>query len=450
MWKTEAALPAGATPIKAAGVAALLGLLVAAPLAAGAATPPDRHLGVATCASTTCHGSAKPAEKDTIQHNEYVTWSRFDPHAGAWRTLLDERSVVMARRLGIGNAHEARICLDCHTDNAPVAERGPKFQLDDGIGCEACHGGAERWLASHDDVPAVSHADNLANGMRAIDEPRVRAGVCLACHVGDSTADRKDRFASHRLMAAGHPRLSFELDTFTELWRTSGGREHYIRDADYAERKPAVPTTQTWATGLVAGSRAQVRLVSQHYAGDGTLPDFALFNCYSCHRAMRLRDWQDKGRDAGAEPGRLRFEDSVMTMLQAALAARPESRAMLGREVAAFQNAAGAGGDTVKRAAAALDAALEDIERELSARPLGRAESRQALDALARGAGRGDYPDYVSAEQAAMGIAVLMAEAGSLSGNRKPIDALFRALENDERYDPRRFGRILQSLRPTP
>ena len=38
--------------------------------------------------------------------NEYVTWSRFDPHAGAYRTLLDERSAAIARHLGIGKAQD--------------------------------------------------------------------------------------------------------------------------------------------------------------------------------------------------------------------------------------------------------------------------------------------------------------------------------------------------------
>jgi len=417
-------------------------LLLAATAAAAANQPSDLHLGVATCASTTCHGSAKPAEKGDIQQNEYVTWSRFDPHAAAYRTLRDERSVAIARRLGIGKAQEAKICLDCHTDNTPPERRGPKFQLDDGIGCEFCHGGAQAWLASHDDYPTVSHADNVAKGMAALEEPAVRAATCAACHVGGG-----DRYASHRLMAAGHPRLSFELDTFTELWRTSGGREHYLRDADYAQRKPAPQAADVWAAGLVANSRAMTAQVSARYAKDGALPDFALFNCYSCHRAMRLNDWQDKGRDANAEPGSLRFDDSVLAVLQAALAARPTLQSQLRGDTAAFQKTAGASRDAVTKATATLDGTLAGIGRELSAHPLTAREAAQALDALARGAGRGDYPDYVSAGQAAMGIAVLVSTTGTPDASRGAFAELFKALENDERYDPQRFARVLEAMR---
>lgn len=421
-------------------------LLVAMPLPA--ATPPAAiHLGVATCATTTCHGSVKPTDKGIIQQNEYVTWSRFDPHAAAYRTLFDERSVTIARRLGIGPPHEAKICLDCHTDNALLAQRGTKFQLDDGIGCEVCHGGAAAWLATHDDDPAVGHADNIAKGMTALDMPGVRAQICVGCHVGGADTNGADRFASHRLMAAGHPRLSFELDTYTELWRTSGGREHYRVDADYAQRKPPSPAAEVWAAGLVANSHALIGQVSSRYGTDGSLPDFALFNCYSCHRTMRLRDWQDKGRDANAEPGSLRFDDSVLAVLQAALTARPDLQSQLREDRAAFQKTAGAAGGAVTMAAASLDGTLAAIGRALATRPLTAKDAALALDALARGAGRGDYPDYVSAEQAAMGIAVLVSTTGSAGVSRGAIDDLFNALENDERYDPQHFRRALEQLK---
>ncbi len=436
MWKIE-------NRSRLTGVARapiVLAMLLAAPALAAAGV----HLGVATCASTTCHGSAKPTEGSNVQQNEYVTWSRFDPHAGAYRTLLDERSIAIARRLGIGRAHEASECLGCHADDVPEKERGARFQLDDGIGCETCHGAAEGWLASHDD-PGVGHADNLAKGLTALEDPAARAAVCLGCHLGD--ANETDRYASHRLMAAGHPRLSFELDTFTELWRTSGGREHYVRDDDYARRKPTPAASRVWTTGLIAGAGAMTAQVARRYAEQGTLPDFALFNCYSCHRAMRLKDWQDKGRDAQAEPGRLRFDESVLVVLQTALVTRPALQSRLGRDATAFQKAAGTPRDAVMQAAARLEATLTAIGADLAARPLDRDETMQVLDALAQAGARGDYPDYAGAEQAAMGVAVLLSTAGSRDTARGAIDELFRTLENDERYDARRFARALEHLK---
>ena len=86
-----------------------------------------------------------------------------------------------------------------------------------GVGCESCHGGSEKWLATHYQSPRIPRSEHLANGLVALEKPDVLAGTCLGCHVGD-----QNRYANHRMMAAGHPRLVFELDTYLELWRTSG------------------------------------------------------------------------------------------------------------------------------------------------------------------------------------------------------------------------------------
>lgn len=404
-----------------------------------------RAEGVATCASSTCHGRALPVETGTILRNEYVTWSRFDPHARAYATLLSDRSLEIARRLGLPNAHEAAECLDCHTHHVPAGLRGPRFQLDDGIGCEACHGAAGNWLASHYDTPRVPRADNLARGMLALEDPAVRAGVCLGCHVG---ADG-NRFVTHRIMAAGHPRLGFELDTFTELWRTSGGREHYRRDVDYAERKATPDALATWSAGLVSQARQYLSLLRAHYGSSGPLPDFALFNCYSCHRAMGLADWQQRPLPAGAEPGSLRFDDSALLTLQAVLAGRPSLDPALAVELraatATLQRATTVASAGLVPALDRLEASLNRVEVAFRQSPPGRAEAGLVLAELVRRATRGDFPDYLHAEQVAMGLVILLDASGA--GRSAEVEALFRTLENDERYDPARFRQALQRVR---
>ena len=431
-------------------LATALGVVVAvvALLPGLAAATPEfaRAEGVATCASSTCHGRALPVETGTILRNEYVTWASFDPHSRAYSTLLSARSRDIARRLGLANAHEAAECLDCHTHNVPASARGPRFQLDDGIGCEACHGAAEHWLASHYDTPRIPRSDHLARGMVALEAPAVRAGVCLGCHVG---ADG-NRFVTHRIMAAGHPRLGFELDTFTELWRTSGGREHYRRDADYAERKATPDALATWSAGLASQARQYLSLLRAHYGATGPLPDFALFNCYSCHRSMGLSNWQQRAPAAGAEPGSLRFDDSALLALQAVLAGRPSLDPSLAGELAVATAAlqrttteASTGG--LKPALDRLEASLDRVEQAFAAAPLGRAEASPVLGELVRRARRGDFPDYVHAEQVAMGLVILL-DAMDASRSAE-VDALFRTLENDERYDPARFRQALQQVR---
>ncbi len=185
----------------------------------------DIHLGVETCAGSTCHGSVEPWIKSNVPQNEYVTWQREDKHHKAYSVLLNEESKRIARNLGLAEAHTAEECLVCHSDYVAPELRGPNFQIEDGVGCEACHGGSVRWIGTH--LAGKGHQVNVDNGMYPTDDPFARAKLCLSCHLGDDK-----RFVTHRIMGAGHPRLSFELDTFTALQPA-----HFEVDQDYIERK---------------------------------------------------------------------------------------------------------------------------------------------------------------------------------------------------------------------
>ncbi len=426
--------------------------VVAGILAAGAllttsaalADSPSRHLGVASCASTICHGSAKPLEVHSVQQNEYVTWAHFDPHSGAYRTLLDDRSQAIARRLGIGPAHEAKLCLDCHADNVPAAQRGPRFQVSDGIGCEMCHGAAETWIAQHDDTPAVSREELKRLGLYPADDPQRRASLCVTCHVGVG-----ERFADHRLMAAGHPRLSFELDTFTALWRTSGGREHFRLDADYLERKSAPAGSDVWVMGLMQATRVQLeQLRGAHAQSGGGLPEFALYNCYSCHRAMRFDFGSRRGLAGDLAPGSLRLDDSRLVMLSAAFAAvSPVDDEHLRAQTARLHRAASEGREALTSASAQLDEWLVQASGRVSARPLSSTQKKAILENLVDAANRGEYADYAAAEQAAMAIVLLLAETGRDQALKPQIDALFAVLADDARYDSTRFAQLLEKIK---
>ena len=96
--------------------------------------------------------------------------------------------------IGTRSASTAPICLNCHADNVPSDKRGPKFQISDGVGCEACHGGSEKWIQSHA-AESATHKGNVALGMYSTEQPLKRAELCLGCHLGT-----KDRFATHAIM----------------------------------------------------------------------------------------------------------------------------------------------------------------------------------------------------------------------------------------------------------
>lgn len=398
----------------------------------------DAHLGVATCAASQCHGSAVPLEGSHVLQNEYVTWMQNDPHSKAYATLLNDDSRAMAARLGIGPAHAASLCLDCHADNVSPAKRGERFQLSDGVGCEACHGGAGRWLSTHYNTLAVTHQDNLEAGLYATDRVRDRARLCLSCHLGT-----QDKFASHRLMAAGHPRLSFELDTFTELWRRAGPQPHYRYDADYAERKSSPAHSYDWTIGLVAEARQRLALVLEpEFTGTGLFPELGLYDCHACHRTMKTVRWQRLPRHGEAGPGVPFLSDGALVMTLAlvrAIDARqfPNLQAALAR----LHAAASTSSSELRAAAAALDDILQMIEPRLTRQAV-QAAREKILGEILASAAAGNFLDYAVAEQAFMAVQMLAIELED-TALEAALDDLARSLENDERYSPAQFARLL-------
>ena len=274
----------------------------------------DVHLGVTSCAGSTCHGATSPWKGSTVLQNEYITWDRYDPHSKAYSVLLNDVSKQMAENLGIGKAHEAKICLDCHADNVSEKNRGRVFQISDGVGCEACHGGGERWLGLH--VSGVAtHQDNIKAGLYPTEDPIKRAELCLSCHFGN---DKK--IVTHRIMGAGHPRLDFELDTFTATQPA-----HYEIDKDYYERKVVSNGIQTWAIGQALALEKRFDALLKMGETGGIFPELVLFDCQACHHSLMTQKWQPRA-GTGLGPGVVRFDDSNLLMLQIIIESIDEER----------------------------------------------------------------------------------------------------------------------------
>src|ERR1700722_8732552 len=85
-------------------------------LASGTAFAADKHLGVASCATSVCHGKQTAQAGRDVALNEYVIWLEQDRHSQAYRALDNTRSRSIAANLGLPSASTAKICLDCHAD----------------------------------------------------------------------------------------------------------------------------------------------------------------------------------------------------------------------------------------------------------------------------------------------------------------------------------------------
>src|SRR5687768_2667495 len=180
----------------------ILLLALSAAMAQNVARP--SYIGAGGCASSNCHGGTTPLAQPAsrILGNEYATWSVADRHSRAYKALEDPRSKRMGEILKISDVTRERRCAVCHVVGSPENSR------TDGVACEACHGPAEQWLGPH--TRAESHAASVKTGMIDLRNLEVRAKTCLACHLGTG-----EQIVDHELIAAGHPDLAFELDTFS-------------------------------------------------------------------------------------------------------------------------------------------------------------------------------------------------------------------------------------------
>lgn len=404
------------------------------------------HLGVASCAGSTCHGAVEPWKNSTVLQNEYVIWQKNDRHARAYSVLLNERSKRIARNLGLENAHTAKICLDCHADNVAQNKRSKTFQISDGVGCEACHGGAASWLGIHVSGLA-SHAENVAAGLYPTEEPVARAKLCLSCHFGI-----EQKFVTHRIMGAGHPRMSFELDTFTAIQPA-----HYRADKDYYERKQVVNGVKTWAIGqALAMSELLEAMISDSRGTDGVFPELVLFDCHACHHRMSNLRWEPRA-SVGLQPGIPRINDANLVMLRVILdQIDPELGKDLTAKSLALHQASTKGRDALVSAAKDLKAVTDKLVGSFAAHNFAKKDMQALLTAVVEtGLQQREYIDYSAAEQATMAISSVMSamrsagfiDKGQFDQMTSALDKAYEATAKDDDYTPDAFISALQTFK---
>jgi hypothetical protein len=423
----------------------VLGILLWQPARASGHLLPQadgqRHLGVASCAGSLCHGAAEPQSGSDILQNEYLTWHRDDRHAEAWNVLLGKRSRAIGEKLGIAHPEQSDRCLGCHSDAVPANLRGKRFQVSDGIGCEACHGGAEHWIDSHTD-PKSDYAGDVARGMYPTADPTMRARLCVSCHYSQPASPM-----SHEIMAAGHPPLLFELDTFTTLQPA-----HFRVDADYRRRKPAASHLTTWLTGqavLAASMMDHWPGAPRAGKGESGFPEFYPYNCYACHHNMFASGWAGLEQRITPVSGRIPLADAPLRMIADAgdvLASR--SAADL-RQALVVLHARGRPGDDLP------SRMLSDVAQILGNaqdRSDGTANRRIVLALIDRMQG-GDFADPLSDQQALMALEALLPGIPSTpaqSANRRHLlDTLYAQFSRPDSFSAWRFRHALQALRAT-
>jgi hypothetical protein len=300
--------------------AALTALLAAAATADPAPAQVYRHLGYANCSQSTCHGATAAWATSVVRQDEYFKWRDHDPHAQAYRSLTGEKARVIAAKLALGDSTQAPMCLGCHSDAVPVTQRGADFRVDEGIGCETCHGGSEKWLGQHNqpDVEPMSLTDR---GLFPTWKPAERTQLCLSCH------QFGQRGANHALVAAGHPVFTDDLPRYFAKWP-----RHFDVSQTYVLRKhPPTPAQLALRTDLQAAANWAAALAGSESTHQGMMPELSFFQCDNCHRSINR---PDKG-----STGLPRLDQVALRRLVAGEALTPALRQQLSQRADALDRA---------------------------------------------------------------------------------------------------------------
>src|SRR5712675_1118476 len=278
---------------------------IAVPALLSAQTEPSKYIGPGSCAATSCHGSVKPIVGSRILQNEYSTWIIQDKHSRAYQALTGDVAERMARILKLGaKSQEAPKCLACHALNPAPEQRGRVFEISEGVSCENCHGPASAWLGPHT-TRDWQHEKSLAAGM--VDTRNVihRTEKCLECHLGS-----EKKFVDHEMIAAGHPDLYFELDSFSAVMP-----RHWKAPRESAPGKAAEDPNwvgvRDWSVAQAVQLRAAMERLAWRANGNDAVgnkknwPEYSELSCIACHHSLgpAQNRWRQAHGYAGPRPG---------------------------------------------------------------------------------------------------------------------------------------------------
>ncbi len=408
------------------------------PAPAPLAEPPTgQYLGVASCASSGCHGSTHPLQTTRVLQNEYYTWLRSDRHSGSYNVLFNPVSARIARNMRLQKKpYQEEVCLGCHSTSVPARLIAGRVDAEDGVQCEACHGPASGWRAQHTDK-GWTHQQSVARGMTDLHDLRNRAALCDSCHLGSS-----DREVDHELIASGHPILAFELDNYSESMPS-----HWHPNDTHG--------VAAWAVGQVVGFRDSLDNLARHARGE-KWPEFSDMSCTNCHHALEPSSVWRQERGWPERAGLPAWSPQRWAVLRLILAKdEPSSRTELDAAVAQIASRVSHMNDPAGVAAAADEARhiVEGAIPRIAAIRWNDADVRAMMVAIASDRDFILRSDVHSAEQAALALqslaTVLTRRDARLAASpmMKAIDTLFADVRDRSAYDPNRFTRHLDELR---
>src|SRR5881296_734841 len=431
---------------------------MAVPTLLSAQNEPVKYIGPGSCAASSCHGSVKSIAGSRILQNEYSTWIIQDKHSRAYQALTGDVGERMARILKLGaKAEEAPKCLACHSLNPAPEQRGRAFEISEGVSCENCHGPASGWLGPHTTRP-WPHEKSVALGMRDTRDVIHRTEKCLECHLGT-----KDKFVDHEMIAAGHPDLYFELDSFSAVMP-----RHWKSPRESEPGKPAEDAAwvgvREWSAGQAVQLRAAMerltwRAKDERFDKKDVWPEFSELSCFACHHALgpAKDSWRQEHGYVGRRPGDPAWNASRYAVFRLLAMQIDSANAQeLDRQLLAVSDEMSKlnpDRNAVTSAASAAAPLSQRIAERLATMQYDQAVALRLLQRIPDDAENIALADERAAEQAVMAMDSLYI---AYSGETKPanaaevraaINALFQQLENPSAYNADQFASALRRIR---
>jgi hypothetical protein len=401
----------------------------------------------------------KPVADSRILQNEYSTWILQDKHSRAYQALTGEVGERMARILKLGTkAEESQKCLVCHALYTTSEQRGRAFEISDGVSCENCHGPASAWLGPHTtrDWP---HEKSIAQGMTDTRNVIHRTEKCLECHLGT-----KEKFVDHEMIAAGHPDLYFELDSFSAVMP-----RHWKVPRESAPGKPveeaAWSGVRDWSTGQAVQLSASMERLAWRAKGErgdkkDPWPEYAELSCFACHHSLgpAKDSWRQEHGYEGRRPGDPGWNSSRYAVFRLFAKqidsgnAQELDRYLL--TVSTEMSKLNPDRTVVANAASAAAPLAQRIAERMATMQYDQAITLRMLQRICDSAEDISISDERAAEQAAMAMDSLYI---AYSKDTKPTDAaetraaingLFQQLENPSSYNADQFATALRRIRP--
>jgi cytochrome c554/c'-like protein len=407
-----------------------------------------KYTGPGSCASSSCHGSIQPRSENRVLQNEYSTWIVKDKHSRAYSALMGNVGERIAGILGLGKAEIAPKCLACHALDVPPAERARTFELSEGVSCESCHGPASGWLGPHTERD-WGHEKSLSLGMVDTRNLTKRTEKCLSCHLGG-----EEKFVDHEMIAAGHPDLYFELDSFSAVmprhWKEPG------EPGETAGSDPWYDVRELTTGQAVQLRQSLLRLASRTHSKNW--PEYSELQCYACHHSLTPpeQSWRQARGYPGRRPGDPPWNGSryavfreVVHQMDGGTADKLDAEIL---RLSKLMSQLNPDRDAVAAAASTAATLAQELSVKINSAPYDLGVTLRLLQTVSGDAdeiaGQGEH----AAAQAAMALQSLFVaydrtnKLPNSSELRSAISGLFQQLENPSAYDPAKFSRQMRQV----